>query len=66
MPKEQYIVGLDVGTQNVRVVQAKIEEETGAVNVIGMAQVESSGLRKGVIVDIDEAVSTISSALEKV
>lgn len=66
MPKEQHIVGLDVGTQNVRVVQAKIEETTGAVNVIGMAQVESSGLRKGVIVDIDEAVSTISSALEKV
>lgn len=66
MPKEQYIVGLDVGTQYVRVVQAKIDEATGAVNIIGMAQVESNGLRKGVIVDIDEAVSTISSALEKV
>ncbi len=66
MPKEQHIVGLDVGTQNVRVVQAKIEETTGAVNVIGAVQVDSNGLRKGVIVDIDEAVSTISNALEKV
>ncbi len=65
MPKEQYIVGLDIGTQNLRVVQAKIES-TGALSVIGASSVTSAGMRKGVIVDIDEAVSSISAVLEKV
>ncbi len=65
MAKEQYIVGLDIGTQNIRVVQAKINPE-GVLNVIGASEVAGSGLRRGVIVDIEEAVSSISSALEKV
>lgn len=65
MPKEQYIVGLDVGTDSIRVVQGKLEE-TGRINIIGAASVPANGLRKGVIVDIDEAVSSISAVLEKV
>ncbi len=65
MPKEQYIVGLDVGTDSIRVVQGKLEE-TGRINIIGAATVPANGLRKGVIVDIDEAVSSISAVLEKV
>lgn len=65
MPKEQYIVGLDIGTQTIRVVQGKLEE-TGRINIIGAASVPANGLRKGVIVDIDEAVSSISAVLEKV
>lgn len=65
MAKENYIVGLDIGTQNIRVVQAKVEDD-GSLNVIGAAQVPAAGMRKGVIVDIEEAVSSISAALEKV
>lgn len=65
MPREQYIVGLDIGTQNIRVVQGKVEEN-GQVNIIGASSVPAVGLRRGVIVDIDEAVSSISNALERV
>lgn len=65
MAKEQYIVGLDVGTDSIRVVQGKLEE-SGRINIIGAATVPANGLRKGVIVDIDEAVSSISAVLEKV
>lgn len=65
MPKEQYIVGLDVGTDTIRVVQGKLEEN-GRINIIGASSVPANGLRKGVIVDIDEAVSSISAVLEKV
>lgn len=65
MAKEQYIVGLDIGTSSVRVVQAKVDQ-AGAFSVIGAGEVASSGMRRGVIVDIEEAVSSISSALEKV
>lgn len=67
MAKEQYIVGLDIGTQNIRVVQAKlVGPEPGSLSVIGASEVPSNGIRRGVIVDIEEAVSSISQALEKV
>jgi cell division protein FtsA len=64
MTKEQYIVGLDIGTHAIRVVQGKVEP-TGGVTIIGVGTSPASGMRKGVIVDIEEAVSSISSALEK-
>ncbi len=66
MAKESYIVGVDIGTSSVRVIQANADAEQGGVSVIGASSVPSSGMRRGVIVDIEEAVSAISSALEKV
>jgi cell division protein FtsA len=67
MAREQYIVGLDIGSQNIRVIQAKLPMENGKpLSVVGAAQVSSQGMRKGVIVDIEETVSCISQALERV
>jgi cell division protein FtsA len=65
MAKEQYIVGLDIGTSVIRVVQAKVDA-AGGLSVVGASEVPSFGIRRGVIVDIEEAVSSISGALEKV
>lgn len=65
MPKERYIVGLDIGTQNIRALQAKLNE-AGELSIIGSSAVEAGGMRKGVIVDIEEAVSSLSAVLEKV
>jgi cell division protein FtsA len=66
MPKDRYIVGIDIGTHAVRVVQVKMDAESGQLAVIGAVSVPSSGLRRGVVVDLDEAVSSLSTALEKV
>ena len=66
MSKETYITGLDIGTSAIRAVQGKISQEDNVLNVIGLGEGESAGLRKGVLVDIEEAVSGISSVLEKV
>ena len=66
MPQQQYLIGLDVGSSNVRVAVGKTEESSKLPIIIGVAEVPSAGIRKGIIVDIEEAVSTISSALEKV
>ncbi|MCL5666731.1 MAG: cell division protein FtsA [Patescibacteria group bacterium] len=65
MPKEQHIVGLDIGTSSVRVVQAKFMAQEGSLSVIGAGEAPAFGIRRGVIVDIEEAVSCISVALEK-
>jgi cell division protein FtsA len=66
MSRESYIVGLDIGTANIRVVQAKFSPDTADFSIIGASEVPSQGIRRGVIVDIEEAVSCISQALEKV
>lgn len=66
MPQSNYLVGLDIGSSTVRVVVGKVEEDQKYPSIIGIGEANSSGIRKGVIVDIEEAVSTISSALEKV
>lgn len=67
MAKENYIVGLDVGTSSIRVVQAKSSPvQPDFFSVIGASEVPAVGIRRGVLVDIEEAVSSISQALEKV
>ncbi|MBU6447237.1 cell division protein FtsA [Patescibacteria group bacterium] len=65
MAQQQHFVGLDIGSSLVRVVVGKPDEETGMLSIIGVGESPSLGIRKGVVVDIEEAVSTISSALEK-
>jgi cell division protein FtsA len=65
MAKESYIVGLDVGTANIRAVQAKFDAESRAFSIIGASSEPSLGVRRAVLVDIEEAVSSISAALEK-
>lgn len=49
----------------IRVVVGKQESELGTPSIIGVGEAVSAGIRRGVIVDIDEAVSSISEALEK-
>ncbi|MBI4363416.1 MAG: cell division protein FtsA [Candidatus Doudnabacteria bacterium] len=65
MAKEQIFVGLDVGSSMIRVVVGKQESELGSPSIIGVGEAQASGIRRGVIVDIDEAVSSITEALEK-
>lgn len=65
MAREHIYVGLDVGSSQIRVVVGKQESELGLPSIIGVGEATSVGIRRGVIVDIDEAVSAISEALEK-
>lgn len=64
MPKEDIITGLDIGSTTIRVAVAQIGTD-GDVNVIGASEHPSEGISKGVITSIEDAVSSISGALEK-
>ena len=55
------IVGIDVGTYKTVTVIAKVDE---TVNVLGVSEVKSSGIKKGQIVDIEDAVGAINTSLE--
>ncbi len=56
------VVGVDVGTYKIVTVIAKVVEDV--VNVMGVSEVKSAGIRKGQVVDIEEAVMAINSSIE--
>ncbi|MCC7007046.1 MAG: cell division protein FtsA [Ottowia sp.] len=58
------LVGLDVGTSKVVVVVAELRDD-GNMEVIGLGQTESRGLKKGVVINIEATVQTIQKALEE-
>ena len=61
---EQYLVGLDVGTSSVVAVVAEALEG-GGLDVIGIGRAESSGIRRGAVVNLDNAVECIRQAIEE-
>ncbi|MCE5181065.1 MAG: cell division protein FtsA [Betaproteobacteria bacterium] len=64
--KEQknLIVGLDIGTSKIVAIVAEILPE-GRLEIIGMGQTPSRGLKKGVVVNIESTVNAIQRALEE-
>jgi cell division protein FtsA len=64
MPKNGYIVGLDIGTKKVTAIIGEITEER-KVEVIGIGTADSKGLRKGVVVNLDVTSSAIKKAQEE-
>ena len=64
MAKERILVGIDVGSSKITTIVASSTGES-TPTVIGVATVNSKGIRKGQVVDIDEAVSSMSQCLEQ-
>ena len=58
------IAGLDIGTNNVRVVLADIDENN-SLQIVGTGICPSAGLRKGAIVNIESTIKAIRVAAEK-
>jgi len=61
LKKEQIINSLDIGTSAIRLVTAKCGEDKD-LQIIGVGQAASNGLRKGVVIDIEETVKAINLA----
>jgi len=64
MPKNSYIVGLDIGTKKVAAIIGEITEDR-KIEVIGIGTAESKGLRKGVVVNLEATTSAIKKAQEE-
>ena len=62
--KDQIIVGLDIGTTKTRAVVAELREDGGA-DVIGVGTSLSRGLRKGVVINIEDTVASVRKAIEE-
>lgn len=63
MSKDKVVVGIDLGSTKITTIIATIQEDN-VPNIIGVSSTPSKGLRKGQVVDIDEAVASITQSLE--
>lgn len=64
MPKNSYVVGLDIGTKKVAAIIGEITEDK-KIEIIGIGTAESRGLRKGIVVNLDSTVDAIKKAQEE-
>ncbi len=62
MARSELLVGLDVGTTKICAAVGQVSE-SGGIDVLGVGISPSTGLRKGVVVNIEQTVQSIKKAL---
>ncbi len=63
MGKDEIIVGLDVGTVKVCTVIGELGEDD-QIEIIGIGTAPSLGVKKGVIIDLDQAIQSVKQSIE--
>ncbi|MGI8787788.1 MAG: cell division protein FtsA [Pyrinomonadaceae bacterium] len=64
MNREIQAVGLDIGTSKVRCLIGESSDD-GKMNIVGIGQSESRGLRRGIVTTTDAVVESIKRAVEE-
>ena len=62
--REAVLVGIDVGTSKVCALIGEVSRD-GRLTIIGHGTVPASGLKKGVVINIDQTVRSIADAVER-
>ncbi|WP_068672473.1 cell division protein FtsA [Oceanobacillus sp. Castelsardo] len=63
MNNSEILVSLDIGTSKIKVIIGEVLNDS--LNIIGVGTAKSNGMKKGAIVDIDQTVQSIRSAVEQ-
>ena len=58
------LVGLDIGTSKIVAIVAEVLDD-GSINIVGMGNAPSRGLRRGMVVNIESTVKAIQRAVEE-
>lgn len=61
--QSRYAIGIDIGTTTVRCVVGHIDSTSGAITVVGVGESPTSGMRKGVVVNLSGPAQAIDTAL---
>ncbi len=64
MSKSELIVGLDIGTTKICAVVGELGD-SGTIDIVGIGTCPSTGLRKGVVVNIEQTVQSVRKALDE-
>jgi cell division protein FtsA len=62
--RETVLVAIDVGTSKVVALIAEVSGD-GSINIIGKGSPAAVGLKKGVVINIDQTVSSIAAAVDQ-
>ncbi|MBI2268290.1 MAG: cell division protein FtsA [Candidatus Blackburnbacteria bacterium] len=65
MARSRVVAGIDIGSSRVASLIAQYDDVENKISVSGVGTVASRGIRKGQIVDIDEAASAIIESVEQ-
>lgn len=65
MAQQHIISGIDIGNAQVKAVIAGINKETLRPEILGAGSVPSHGLRRGMVVDMEETVDNIRTAVQQ-
>lgn len=65
MAKNHTIIGLDIGTSNITTVVSQLRPGFNLPQIIAVGEARSQGIRRGVVVDIGDAISSIKQSLEE-
>ncbi|HLD21402.1 MAG TPA: cell division protein FtsA, partial [Patescibacteria group bacterium] len=62
---ESLICGIDIGSTKVATIVGISLEDSGEIRIIGFNAAPSRGVKKGLIVDIDQATASVEQSIEK-
>lgn len=65
MPKENIIIGLDLGTSQIRTIVAQVQNDNSQPLILGVGSVPSAGISNGVIVDIEDTINAINRSKDE-
>ncbi len=63
MSQTRIVTALDIGTTKIAAIVAEVEDDDTMPQIIGLGVVPSEGLRRGVVVDLEKTVRSISKAI---
>jgi cell division protein FtsA len=63
-PNKDLMVGIDIGTSKVVAIVGEVTNE-GKINIVGLGSHPSQGLKRGVVINIESAVTSIQHAVEE-
>ena len=66
MPKGHVLTGLDIGTNNIKILVAQKNPGEADLEVLDQEQALASGIRKGVVVNAEEVTNIISLCVRKI
>ncbi len=63
MEDKKIISGIDIGTTKIAVVIAEWNKKNNEISILGVGESPSYGLKKGIVVNMDQTVTSINNAL---
>jgi cell division protein FtsA len=64
--KPNVVAGLDIGTDSIKMMVAKVPEDAGDLEILGLAEQRSAGVRKGAVVNPEETAKQLLFVKQKI